>query len=434
MQYRAFFSTLAVGILAIAGSITVAAQTAPVSGKVELEADGKRTPVVGATIEIYRTDIKGGFPGTKTNKRGEFGIAGLLIGGEYTFSVSGPNISPTVYPKIRAGQDGIVIVVYPGDGRKFTEAEARQGAMAATDTNASAQLTAEEEKARAELEAKNKEIEAKNLKIQATNETISRAVKEGNEAYAAKNYQLAIAKYTEGYQADPDFIGSAPIFLNNRGAVLVTRAVDSYNLAVKNTETTAKLAGLASVKKDLADAAASYVSAWNLLKSATPDAAQNGGVENNRATTLKGAKDVIVKAVRTEQIDPSLVDAAKLLLPEIKAVEADQAKKSEADLMMADIYRVLGQSEEAAAAYKQILQTSPDNIDALAYAGLVLVDLSWLKDNDKALAQEGANYLQKFVAVAPDTHRLKEGAVEYLAILKTQNVVPVKATPARKRN
>jgi tetratricopeptide (TPR) repeat protein len=431
MQYRSFFSFIGAVVLAITGSIAVSAQTtAPVNGRVELEGtDGKRTPVAGATIDIYRVDIKGGAPSTKTNKKGEFAIAGLLLGGEYTFSVSGPNISPKVHANVKAGQENITITVYPGDGRKFTEAEARQTASTAADTTAPPEMSEEEKKARAELEAKNKEIEAKNAKIQSTNEIISRANREGGEAYSAKNYDLAITKYTEGYDADPDYVGSAPIFLNNRGLALIARARDNNNRVV-NADASAKLAAYALVKKDLADSVAGFLKSFNMLKNAGPEASKAPN-EANRA--LRGAKDAFSIAVRTAQIDPSVVEAAKILLPEIQAAETDPAKKYDGDLLMADMYRLLGQTEEAAAGYKKILEASPDNVEALAYAGLLLVDLSWLKDNDKVLAQEGANYLQKFVALAPDTHKLKEGAAEYLALLKTQNVVPVKA-PAKKRN
>ena len=74
-------------------------------------------------------------------------------------------------------------------------------------------------------------------------------------------------------------------------------------------------------------------------------------------------------------------------------------------------------------------------MDALAGAGLMLVDLAWLKDNDKALAQEGAYYLQRFVAIAPDSNKMKEGAKGYLEILKQQSIVPVKtATPSKKKH
>jgi hypothetical protein len=62
---------------------------------------------------------------------------------------------------------------------------------------------------------------------------VTKAVKEGNDAFAAKNYDLAIAKYDEGIAADPEFVGSAPIFYNNRGTALTARAVDTYNKAIK---------------------------------------------------------------------------------------------------------------------------------------------------------------------------------------------------------
>ena len=52
-----------------------------------------------------------------------------------------------------------------------------------------------------------------------SNEVIGQALKDGNAAFTAKNFDLAISKYDEGIAADPDFVGSAPVLLNNRGAV-----------------------------------------------------------------------------------------------------------------------------------------------------------------------------------------------------------------------
>src|SRR4051812_267820 len=79
--------------------LSAAAQYAPVSGKVQLlKADGTREPVAGAVIDIYRTDIKTSAPTTKTNKKGEFSIVGMLFGADYVFSVSAPNMSPLIYP------------------------------------------------------------------------------------------------------------------------------------------------------------------------------------------------------------------------------------------------------------------------------------------------------------------------------------------------
>lgn len=435
MFRKSLISIFIIGIVITIGRVTIIAQTAVTSGMVELETtDGKRTPVAGAVIDIYRTDIKGGVPSTKTNKRGEFAIAGLMLGGEYTFSVSAPGSAPMLQYKVKAGQEKILIILYPGDGRKYTEQEARQAASTAKNSDAPPEMTAEEKKERAELEAKNKEIEAKNQKIEKANQIIARANKEGGDAFMAKDYDLAILKYTEGIDADPDFLGSAPIFYNNRGAALTQRAINNYNRLVKLTDPAEKLAGLPAVKKDLADAVAGYIKSWNMLKAATPEPSGKAAIDTNKINALRGAKESMVKATQTEQIDPALVDAAQLLLPEYMAIETDPVKKTEASMILGHMYRILEKREEAVVAYKKVLETSPDDADALAYAGIMLVDLGWLKDNDKALSQEGANFLQKFVSVAPDTHKLKAGAVEYLAILKAQSIIPVKAAPTKRKN
>ena len=81
-----------------------------------------------------------------------------------------------------------------------------------------------------------------------------------------------------------------------------------------------------------------------------------------------------------------------------------------------------------------ILESSPDNVDALAGAGLSLVNLGFI-NTDKTKLQEGANLLQKFVGVAPDTHKFKADVVGLMETLKKeQNVTPQKvAAPAKKK-
>ena len=80
-------------------------------------------------------------------------------------------------------------------------------------------------------------------------------------------------------------------------------------------------------------------------------------------------------------------------------------------------------------------QTSVDNVDALAGMGLNLINLAYLNNNDKAKFQEGVNYLQKFVGVAPEGHKFKADAQALIdALKKEQNVTPQKVTaPPRKR-
>jgi hypothetical protein len=49
---------------------------------------------------------------------------------------------------------------------------------------------------------------------------------------------------------------------------------------------------------------------------------------------------------------------------------------------------------------KRYLQQKPDDLDAMAGAGLSLVNVGYEKD-DKAQLQEGADLLQKYATLAP---------------------------------
>ena len=437
MFRKSFFSLFLVAA-PILGCFGAMAQTAPVSGMVELiKADGTREPVAGALIEVYRIDIKSGFPSAKTGKKGDFTFAGIPFGGIFTFAVSAPNCSPTTYKNVKAGQEKLLISLQPGNGSKLTEEEVRKAA-AAPQTKAgetpTAESIAEQKKAQADYEAKVKEVTSKNEKAQKANEIVGRALKEGNEAFQAKNFDVAVAKYDEGIAADPEFVGSSPIFYNNRGTALMTRAVDNYNKAVKTSDVTEKVNGLMSVKKDFMDASDGYLKSWKVLKNApAADIVDKTNYDNIKLGTLRGSKDVFTMAVRTEQVDPMVIDAAKVLIPEYLNVETDAAKKAEANLTFADLYRVVGDSENAIAAYKTILATSPDNADALAGAGLSLVNLGYI-NNDKAKLQEGANLLQKFAGIAPDTNKYKADALALIETLKKEsNVTPQKVTTTPKK-
>lgn len=451
MFRKSFISFILPGLAVIAFNAGIVAQTAPVSGTVELlKADGTREPVAGALIEVYRTDIRAGFPSAKTNKKGEFSFAGLPFVGQWLFAVSAPGCSPTVYPNVKAGGDQkIQITLDPGDGRKLTEDEARKLGSASSGKGEPTQMTAEQKKEQADLEAKRKEIEAKNAKAQKTNEIVSAAFKEGNEALTAKNYDVAIARYNEGIAADPDFVGSAPILGNNRSSALRARGVDSYNKAVKSADVSEKVAGLGKARQDLADSAQGYLRSWNVLKNAPPaDIVDRANYDATKKNTLSGAVETFRMAVKTEQVDPAVIDAAKLLIPEAVSSEPDAAKKADASLIFADLYRVVGDSENAIVGYKAILETSPDNLDALAGAGLSLVNLGYIKfetgksQNNKPMMedgkkdlQEGANLLGRFAGAAPDTHKYKADAIGLIETLKKeQNVTPQKVTTTRRRN
>ncbi len=450
MFRKNYFSFLIAAALFLTGSLFVFAQSSPVRGKVEMKkADGTTEPVAGAMIEVFRTDTKGKLPAGKTDKKGNFSFAGFPLGQTFALSISAPNIQPVVYPNIKGGMDGITITVVPGDGRHLTEDEARQtlvspntatSANAATTTNPSkkpAEDSAEAKKQREEETKKVAEINTKNEKIKSSTEVIQKSLTEGNAAYTAKNYDVAVAKFEEGYNASPDFVGSAPVLLNNKAAALTSRATDLYNQTVKATDTSQKVAGKTKVKQDFADAIDAYNRSFLVIKNSagsTEVPAQK--VSELKLQTLNGAEHLLELMVKTDAVDDKKTEAARTLMQEYVATETDAAKKIKAQTTLGDVFRVAGDSDNAIVEYKKALEIAPDNADALAGLGLSLYNSGVLNNNNKAQMQEGLNYMSRFAEVAPANHPLKSdvaGLVEYLKTQEKLTPQKVNKTPAKKK-
>lgn len=435
MFHRIGHHLFAVLTTALIFSFSAAAQSAPYSGRVELKkADGSVVPLEGATVEVFRTDIKGAGPADKTDKKGMFSFAGLQVGATFVISVSAPGASPQFIPNIKAGSPAIVITLSEGDGRRLTPEEVR-AAVEQYAANPKGELTEEQKKQQAEFEKKKAEVEAKNTKIQQETAIIQASLKDGNAAYTAKDWSLAIAKYEEGINANPTFAGSAPVLMNNKGAALRERAVSTYNKNVKNTDVTAKVEAFKSVKDDLGTAAEAYNKSWDLLKNAQPGDISDPQIKANQiAIALRGAIDTFRLMALTEQVDETKLDIAKSMIPEYLNSETDPAKKDQAKLILADLYRVTGDADNAITEYRKVVEVAPDNLDALAGLGLSLVNAGYINDN-KELLQEGANYLQKYASAAPDGHKFKADALGLIESLKAeQKIAPQKVTPGRKKN
>ncbi len=436
MIRKIVFRFVMVSIVSLAAAGGILAQTgAQVRGEVKLtKADGTVVPVADAVVEAYRTDAgSGGVLSAKTNKRGAFAFAFMPFGQTFVLAVSAPGIQPKMFPNVTAGREDVVISVSEGDGKKFTEADIRQ-AVANSPTNASGELTEDQKKAQAEYLKQKAEVESKNKKILEQNAVINAALVDGNAAYNAKNWDLAIAKYTEGYNASPDFAGSAPVLLNNRGAALRERAVARYNSSVKLNDATAKLEAFKAVKADLSEAVDGYSRSLTLLKEAPAGVISDPKIkESQTVTALSGAKDTLRLMAQTEQVDETKMDIAKTILPEYLAIETDAARKEQAKLILGDLYRVIGDADNAIAEYRKVLETSPDNLDAMAGLGLSLVNAGYINNNKEQL-QEGSNMLQRFASAAPENHKYKADAVGLIENLKAeQKITPQKSTGGKRK-
>jgi len=435
-----FFGALAVAILVASASLTAVAQVGELRGTVMMQqADGQKVPLADAQIDVFRTDMKAEFH-TKTNKKGEFVFAGLPFIGTYVVSVSHPTAAPNFVPGVKAGRDiPVEVTVTPGAGKRLTfdEIKSAGGGSAnppAAGGGSAPQPSAEDKAKLEEMRKKNEEIEASNKKITAANEIIGRTFKAGNEALTAASvaskanntdeaiakYTAAVAQYDEGLAADPE----QPAILTNKAVALKGRGVERFNAAVrsKTLDDAARNAALQTAKDDFKAAAETSAKAVTQIKAlpVPTEAAElqryNGNKYAAMITQAESYRLYVSKG------DPTQADAGLAAYKDYVAVETDPAKKAKAQLDMAQMLLDAGSADKALVEFKGILATTPDSPEANLGAGLAVY-----ATGDKAKFQEAANFLQKFVEVAPDSNPMKADAKAILTELKnSENVTPEK--------
>lgn len=445
-----FFATLMAAILVAFASLTAVAQVGELRGHVWMQqADGQKVPLADAQIDVFRTDMTASYK-TKTNKKGEFVFAGLPFIGVYVVAASHPTAKPNFVPGVKVGRDiPAEITVTPGDGKRLTFDEIKAaGGGAATPPAGSGGgssgggESAEAKAKREEMLKKNAEIEAGNKKITEANEIIGRTFKAGNEALSAAStasrannsdeaiakYTAAIAQYDEGLAADAE----QPAILTNKAVALKGRGVERFNVVVrsKTLDDAGRTAGLQTAKDDFKAAAESSSKAVTLIK-AQPAPAEAAELQrynaNKYAAMLTNAESM---RLYVSKADSTQADAGLAAFKDYLTVETDAAKKAKAQVDMAQMLLDAGQADKALTEFRAILATTPDSPEANLGAGLAVY-----ASGDKAKYQEAANFLQKFVEVAPDSNPMKDDAKAILTELKnSENVTPEKtAKPGRKR-
>lgn len=447
---RYFFGALMIATLLAFASMTAFAQVGELRGHVWMQqADGQKVPVADAQIDVFRTDMAAKY-NTKTNKKGEFVFAGLPFIGTYVVAASHPTAAPNWVPGVKAGRDiPCEITVTPGDGKRLTfdDIKAAGGGSANPPAgggnaggNSGGESAADKAK-REEMLKKNAEIEASNKKITEANEVIGRTFKAGNEALTAagtasraNNSDEAVAKYTaaitsydEGLAADPE----QPAILTNKAVALKGRGVERFNAAVrsKTLDDNAKNAALQTAKEDFKAAAETSTKAVTLIK-AQPVPTEAAEVQrynaNKYAAMITNAESM---RLFVSKADPTQADAGLTAYKDYIAAETDATKKAKAQLDMAQMLLDAGAADKALTEFKAILATTPDSPEANLGAGLAVY-----ATGDKAKFQEAANFLQKFVEVAPDSNPMKDDAKAILTELKnTENVTPEKSKSGRSK-
>ena len=438
LMRRHLLNTFIVAAILVCAAIAASAQTGQLRGVVKLTAaDGSTTPVLGATIDVYRVDITGEYH-TKTDKKGEWIFAGLPYVGRYVVSVSAPGAQPNARGGVRAGQDAVIdIVLNSGDGRKLTRDEAitasKGGGEAAPASNGG---SGESASAKAKREEELKKYEAEKNRITNINEVLNRTFKMGQDALNAKNYDEAIKQFDEGLAADPEQV----VLYSRKSLALRLRGVDHYNASVKATDPTQKSSDMENAKKDFQGAVDASNKGLEVANKEQP--ATDPTVQASQASKKLEALSYRAEAMRLLiKTDSTQGAAALTAYQEYMAAETDVAKKAKAERDVAQIMFDTAASAtdmnaaygQAIAAYQKILDANPDDPDALLRIGQSLFIIG-AATNDKAKNQEAANYLQRFIDKAPDTNPLKAEAKELIDALKQQAVTPEKtSTPPRRK-
>ena len=439
MYRKLFFTLLLTSAVILLNNVTAIAQTSPVRGEVKLKkADGTMVPVADAVVDVYRTDIaKGNPPSSKTNKKGEFSFVGFPLGQTFALAVSGAGIGPKIEPSVKAGRENIVITVSEGDGRKLTEAEVREALTSAANIP-TGELTAAQKKEQEEFAKKNAEITEKNKKVQEGDAIASKANTEGIAALKAKNYDLAIAKFAEGVAAVPDFVGSTPVMLNGKMVSHKARGFDSYIEGAKSADAALRKSKYETANKDFDEGLAAFDQAMVVIKAAP--AATESAEQKNRANMILELHANALEVHRLKAvtgIDSTKTAQAAVVAEEYISLEPDPAKKTAAKVTLGDIMRAAGEFDKAIAAYKSVLETSPDNNEVMASLGLSLVALGTsVEPANKEQLQEGLNYMQKYadtVAILPtdskQVQEFKQSVKDTVEYLKTEQKLRPQAPP-----
>jgi tetratricopeptide (TPR) repeat protein len=427
MFRRYFFPVLASIAFIISTNLMASAQVGQLRGHVVLnQADGTKVPASEAAIDVFRLDLSGKYT-TKTNKKGEFIFAGLPYTGDYIVAASLPAAQPNFVTGVKAGRDtDYMIELTPGDGRRLTLDEIKNlSKHGAVEPGAGKPASAEDKAKLEELKKKNDEIAARNEKAVKSNDVVARTFQAGNDAFTAKNYDVAIAQYEEGLAADPE----QPALLVNEARAYTQRGVNRYNAAVTSKDEAAKGTGIEAAKGDFRAAAGATTKAVGMIKAqpVPTDAAELTKYNNNKLAAFT----VNAEAYRlfVSKTDPTQADAGLAAFKDYIAIETDPAKKAKAQLDAAQLLLDAGAVDKAFTEFQAIVTAQPDNPDANLGAGLSL-----FASGDKAKYQDAANYLQHYVDVAPETHKFKADAKAILAELKnTEKVTPEKTAPTRRR-
>lgn len=426
-----------ISLLVVAAAMLVSstgfgqAGVASIQGVVKLKTEKGLQPVPGATVDIYRLDIRGHWD-AKTDKNGHYIRVGMNVTGVYLLVASGPGLQASWVNNVKVTSDTDVfdIECNPGEGNKLTleEVQKQIGAQKSgggQPAPAGGGQPSAADKAKAEAQAKaNAELAAKNEELKSTYNGALNHFNQGVKLKQAKDMTGALAEFQQAAAIDMSK-GAAS---HNEAAFDEVAYKANANAALIDHDLGADLFN--AKKRD--EAKAHFESTVAEVSKAIDII--NADPEKEKPTVkadLITYYDILAKNVallvehygEADRIDPTVkaLDQAEALdLP---------ANKNKWELYKGDYYRNSGKTDDAANVYKGILTTDPNNLDALYGIGLTLI-----ASPDKAVIQQAANYLGDFIAKAPATDRRVPDVKSALDALKAANNVEPEKPSKRKKS
>ena len=393
--------------LAILLSATSLAQV----GRIEGDVKKAGQPVTNATVEIVRMDIKGNYTVT-TDKKGHFLHAGVPYVGTYTLLVSAPECAPTYLSGIRPTGEPLTVEMSAGDGRKVTIEEVKGAAAAAkSGGGGGAAGAAPAAKAPSAEEAKKQAAEyekakQQNEKQKADFENMKKAFEEGRVLASNKDYAGAITKFQEAEKLDAD----QHVVSANLALALYNRGATQLNAGQRDP-----------AKQDFTDSVAAATRALGVVEPTLADPAKAVEGKKNKGSYLKIKADA--EAVLAKRFGDNA--AAELAVADYKmAASLTDVPEDKKAFMLKGAQTLFdaGMPDKAVPAFQEILQTDPDNIEALYSLGLAYIGTGNF--------QEAANTLQKFVDRAPATDgRVAEAKTVMKDLIVGNKLEPPKADP-----
>ncbi len=415
MKIKNLHSAFAGCALIAFASLTAAAQVGRIEGDV-IKADTKE-PVVGAEVQIERTDIKGSYP-VKTDKKGHFLHAGVPLTGTFTILVSAPGCEPSFLTGIRVvNPEPIKIELRPGDGRKLTLNDVKS-AQAAQPKGVQPVSAADAKKQQEAVEKQRAEIESKNKKMMDEHESMKKHFDTGQQLMAAKDWNGAANAFNEASRLDAE----QQAVWHGLALALFNRGVTNYNESTKDPTNTSKRD---AAKQDFNDSINAIGKAIALVEPQLNDPQKGPLAKKNKGSFLKTKADAEgLLAKRLGVVD--LVEPAVKDYREAADLAETPADKLKFQMAAADVYFDSGKAEEAVAAYTALIEANPDNLDAIYKLGLAYASV--------AKFQESANTFQKFLDRAPENDpRVPEVKVVLKDLIVGNNLQPPKSEPDRRR-